>query len=153
MRALRASNLVLVALTLGLLFAHLLEWPGKQRLDGATWLAVQQNLYIGFGTVGAAIEVLAIASSWLLALLLRGRPGGRAALFAAFATSAGLAVWASVTAPANTTLSGWTAASLPPDWADLRTRWEASHALHAAAFAAAFLALLSSILPARENPR
>jgi len=153
MRALRASNLVLVALTLGLLFAHVLEWPGKLRLDGPTWLAVQQNLYIGFGTVGAVIELLAIASSWLLALLLRSRPGGRAALFAALATSAGLAVWATFTAPANATLSGWTAATLPTDWASLRTRWEVSHAVHAASFAAAFLALVLSNLPAREPSR
>ena len=40
---------LLVALILGLAFAHVMEVPGKLRIDGPTWLIVQQNLYIGFG--------------------------------------------------------------------------------------------------------
>lgn len=146
MLALRIANLLLTALALGLLAAHVLEVPGKLRLGGAEWLAVQQNLYIGFGTLGAAIELAAIGSAWVLAWRLRGRPAGRAALLAAAAGSAGLAVWAGFTTPVNRALSGWTPATLPADWQAWRNRWEASHAVHAACVGLAFLALARAAL-------
>jgi hypothetical protein len=123
MRLLRIACLTCVVLTLGLSFAHVLEVPGKLQLDGAQWLTVQHHLYVGFGTVGAAIEVLAIALAWVLALRVRGRPGGRAALAAAVATSIGLIEWALVVAPMNA------------------RRWEAGHAVQAVLFFVAFLLL------------
>jgi hypothetical protein len=143
--ALRAANLGLVALTLGLLWAHVLEWPGKLRLDGAAWLAVQQNLYVGFGTVGAAVEVLALCSAWLLAWRLRHRRVA-GALPAAAAITAGLLVWTAFTAPVNAALSEWTPATLPPDWTAWRDQWEASHAAHAALLGLAFAMLLRGAL-------
>jgi len=141
MRLLRMTCLVCVVLTLGLSFAHVLEVPGKLQLDGAQWLTVQQHLYVGFGTLGAAIEVLAIVLAWVLALRLRAAPGGRAALGAAILTTIGLIAWALIVAPMNTTLDGWTETTLPPGWAGVRDRWEAGHAAQAALFFAAFLLL------------
>lgn len=74
--AVRFGSLYLVALTLGLAFAHVLELPGKLRLGGADWLTVQHNLYVGFGTAGAVVEVAAVLATWLAAYLVRdwGRP-------------------------------------------------------------------------------
>jgi hypothetical protein len=141
MRFLRIACLTCVVLTLGLSFAHVLEFPGKLQLDGAQWLLVQHHLYVGFGTVGAAIEVLAIVLAWVLALRLRGSPGSRAALAAAISTSIGLIEWALVVAPMNARLNGWTAATLPPDWIAARNRWEAGHAGQAILFFVAFLLL------------
>ncbi|HJS85693.1 MAG TPA: hypothetical protein VJ779_09545, partial [Acetobacteraceae bacterium] len=131
MRLLRIACQTCVVLTLGLSFAHVLEFPGKLQLEGAEWLMVQHHLYVGFGTVGAAIEVLAIVLAWILALRLRGRPESRAALGAAVATTIGLIEWALVVAPMNARLNGWTAATLPPDWIAVRNRWEAGHAVQA----------------------
>jgi hypothetical protein len=37
-----ASATLLVALILGLAFAHVMELPGKLRLDGATWLGLDK---------------------------------------------------------------------------------------------------------------
>jgi hypothetical protein len=54
LNATRFLSLLLVALTLGMTFCHVMEIPGKLRLDGATWLIVQQNLYVDFGVVGGA---------------------------------------------------------------------------------------------------
>ena len=141
MRLLRIACLTCVVLTLGLSFAHVLEIPGKLQLDGAQWLMVQHHLYVGFGTVGAAIEVLAIALAWVLALRLRRRPGGRATLAAAVVTSISLIEWALVVAPMNARLNGWTAETLPPEWVSVRNRWEAGHAVQMVLFFVAFLLL------------
>jgi hypothetical protein len=54
------------ALILGLAFAHVMELPGKPRLNGPTWLTVQQNLYVGFGPLAAVAEPLGILLTWVL---------------------------------------------------------------------------------------
>ena len=143
---------VLVALIFGLAFAHVVELPGKLRLDGPTWLTVQQNLYVGFGPLAAVAEPFAILATWLLVFMLRGpRPGFRLALLAAICTTSGLLVWAWVVAPMNTLLNGWTPATLPSDWTACRARWELGHAVHAALFGLAFLALLAVAAVTRDD--
>jgi hypothetical protein len=151
----RFFSLLLVALTLGLTFSHVMEIPGKLRLDGAQWLAVQHNLYIAFGVVGAAIEVLSIVFTWLLVFLVRRR---RPALFGTFAAAicvtAGLGVWFWLVSPMNTALSAWTPETLPPDWTRYRNQWEIGHAIHAALFGLGFCALVIALLAeTRPSPR
>jgi hypothetical protein len=141
MRLLWIVCLTCVVLTLGLAWAHVLEVPGKLQLDGPQWLLVQHHLYVGFGTVGAAIEVLAVVLAWAMAIGLRGRAGSRTVLAAASLVTLGLIEWAAVVAPMNAVLNGWTSTTLPADWTVVRTRWEAGHAGQAALFFAAFLLL------------
>ena len=62
----RFLSLLLVALTLGMVFCHVMEIPCKLRLAGPAWLAVQHNLYIAFGRLGAVIEVLSILLTWVV---------------------------------------------------------------------------------------
>jgi hypothetical protein len=155
LKVIRYLSLLLVALTLGLTFAHVMEIPGKLRLDGASWLTVQHNLYVAFGLVGAAIEVLAIALTWLLVLMVRGRrPAVWWTLAAAVCVSAGLADWFLLVAPMNAALSVWTPGTLPADWTRYRDQWELGHAIHAAFFALGFSALVLALLaeiPSSEN--
>ncbi len=126
-------SLLLVALTLGMTFCHVMEMPGKLRLDAGTWLAGQQKLYVAFGTVGAVIEVLAILLTWPVAVQVRHcQPAFRCTVAAGGYVSAGLAVWFALVAPVNNVLSGWTPAILPSDWSSYRDRWETGHAIHAA---------------------
>jgi hypothetical protein len=140
-----------VALILGLAFAHVAELPGKLRLDGPTWLTVQQNLYIGFGPLAAIAEPLGILMSWILVFMLRGhRSSFRLALLAAACTTVGLVEWALVVSPMNTLLNGWRVATLPQDWAACRDQWELGHALHAVLFGVAFCALLA--MNGRDTP-
>ncbi len=147
LKVVRYLSLLLVALTLGLTFAHVMEIPGKLRLDGASWLTVQHNLYIAFGVVGAAIEVLAIVLTWLLVLMLRGRrPALWRTLVAAVAVSAGLVDWYLLVSPMNAALSGWTPATLPADWTSTRDQWEIGQAIHAALFGLGFSALVIALL-------
>jgi hypothetical protein len=147
LKAVRYLSLLLVALTLGLTFAHVMEIPGKLRLDGATWLAVQHNLYVAFGVVGAVIEVLAIALTWLLVLMTRRRrPALWWTLAAAACVSAGLGDWFLLVAPMNAALSVWTPDTLPADWTRYRDQWELGHAIHAGFFALGFSALVLALL-------
>jgi hypothetical protein len=141
-----------VALILGLAFAHVMELPGKLRLDGPAWLTVQQNLYIGFGPLAAVVEPLAILSTWVLVLMFRRRRSERRlALLAAICTTSGLLVWAGLVAPMNTLLNGWTPATLPPNWTACRDQWELGHIIHAALFGVAFLALLGAMATERND--
>jgi hypothetical protein len=48
-RALRWISLLATAVPLGATVAHVMELPNKLSLDGPLWLAVQQNLYRGWG--------------------------------------------------------------------------------------------------------
>jgi len=121
--------------------------PGKLRMDGPTWLTVQQNLYIGFGPLAAVVEPFGILLTWVPVFILRPhRLPFRLALLAAVCTMIGLVEWALVVAPMNTLLNGWTTATLPTDWTACRDQWELGHAIHAALFGAAFCALLGTML-------
>ena len=113
----RFLSLLLVALTLGMTFCHVLEIPGKLRFEGAAWLTVQQNLYVAFGVVGAAIEVLSILLTWVVVVQVRSRrPAVYWTVGAALCVTIGLLAWAVLVAPINAALSGWTPATLPADW-------------------------------------
>lgn len=146
----RFLSLLLVALTLGLTFCHVMEIPGKLRLDGGQWLAVQHNLYVAFGRVGAVIEVASILLTWLLVFQVRRRPAFYWTLAAAVAVTAGLADWFLMVAPMNAALSGWTPATLPADWTAYRNQWELGHAIHAALFGLGFSALVGALLAETE---
>ena len=135
-------SLIFVALTLGLTFAHVLEIVGKLRLGPRDWLTVQQNLYVAFGPVGGACEILAIAFTWLTVVNRpRSSREARYSWMAAIAASIGLLVWAVVVAPMNSVLSTWTPESIGSDWMLVRDRWEIGHATQAVLYAVAFIAL------------
>jgi hypothetical protein len=110
--------------------AHLYELPNKLALDGPLWLAVQQNLYRGWGPVFGPFEIIAAAAAWVLLYLVRTRRSvALPTLIAALALSAMIAVFFVFNAPVNAALAGWTAQSLPPDWPAYRLQWEIGHAL------------------------
>jgi lysylphosphatidylglycerol synthetase-like protein (DUF2156 family) len=149
---LRILAIVPTGLIFALSFAHLMELPGKLRLDGTAWLTVQQNLYIAFGTAGAILEPLAIGFSFACAAVLwwRGKPAGLP-LLAGVLTLAALIECALVVSPMNSLLNGWTPATLPPDWTRCRNQWELGHAIHSVLFGAALVALFASALQERSG--
>jgi hypothetical protein len=154
LRVARLFNLLFVMADFGLMFAHVLEIPGKLRFAAAQWLAVQQNLYVGFGTVGAVAEVLALATTWWLVYLTRGRtPAFRLTLFAAVMMAIAFATWFFLIDPINAVIAASTPDSLPPDWTALRNRWEMWHAIRAGMALAALSALIWAILAEAETER
>ena len=145
-RVTRWSNLISAGITLGALFAHVLELPNKFSLDGPLWLAVQQHLYWGWGPFIGAFEVIAIGSAIFLAYLLRHEFTFRRTAMAAALMLAALAVFFLLNAPVNQAFAGWTAATLPPDWPDYRLRWEAGHAISFVLFLAAIISMVNAWL-------
>jgi hypothetical protein len=138
-RWMQRGALVCTIVDVAALSAHVLELPNKLALSGPLWLAVQQNLYRGWGPVLGPFEVGAVVTTWLLALVVRRR----AALVAAILLTATLVLFFAVVEPVNVAFAGWTPASLPDDWPRYRLRWELGHATRAALAATALRFLVS----------
>jgi hypothetical protein len=113
--------------------AHVLEMPNKLRLDGPLWLAVQQNLYRGWGPfIGAPTELGALALSAIACWRYRRHRGAqRFWLSAACAYAGMLIVFFVFNAPVNAAVAGWRADTLPADWTWFRAKWEIGHCLAA----------------------
>jgi hypothetical protein len=153
----RWISLVCTGITLGAAYAHVLELPNKFRLDGELWLAVQQNIYRGWGPFIGPFEVLAIAATWVLVALVRGRrPTFVLTLVAALCLSLALVAFFTLNAPVNAAFAQWTPQTLPADWPDYRLRWELGHAVSFGLELIAFILLLraafvDAIARARQN--
>jgi Domain of unknown function (DUF1772) len=144
MSHLRWANLILAILAAMPPLAHVLELPNKLALDGQLWLAVQQNLYRGWGPfLGGPAEIGALATTLTL-LVVRRANGGIQLLrvIAAMAYAAMLVTFFVFNAPVNEALNSWTSTTLPSDWAAYRLRWEAGHALAALMSVVGLVALI-----------
>lgn len=144
----RLLTLMLVALSMSVAMAHLLELPAKMTFDGALWLTLLQQLYPpGFGTAGSTAEAGAVISAVVLAFLLRHRrPAFGWTLAAALCVLAAHAAFWIWVAPVNAALLPLTPQTLPADWERLRSQWEYTHALRAVLQGLALAALVVSIL-------
>lgn len=146
----RLVTLILVALFMGLEFAHVLELPAKMQYDGALYIAVQNSLYQYFGAPGpgAWITVGAVVAAIGLTVLVRKHRfafkwvlAGTLCLAIAFPTVFFLQI-----EPVNVVMRQATANSLPPHWEKLRSQWEYAHAINFALSLAGFIAILISVL-------
>jgi hypothetical protein len=130
LRSIRWISLIGTAVTLGALAAHVLELPNKRALDGPLWLAVQQQLYRGWGPFIGPFEVAAVVFTWILLWPVRRKqPIRRLTLAAAILLSLALAAFFALNAPVNAAFASWTPATMPANWPDYRLRWEAGHAI------------------------
>ncbi|HET7833866.1 MAG TPA: hypothetical protein VFK88_12970 [Gallionella sp.] len=146
-RTWRLITIMFTALSMGMAFSHLLELPAKMTYDAALWLMLQHTLYGAFGLIGAVIEVSAVLTAAILAILVQKR---RLAfgwtLLGALCLAAGHAAWWIWVAPVNDVIAPLTRATLPADWENLRNQWEYTHAAHAVLQIIALGALVFSIL-------
>ena len=103
--------------------AHLLELPNKFQLDDPLWLAVQQNLYRGWGPIiGGPMAIGALA--FALILSSRQKDGQGMRLVAATAYVAMLAVYFGSNAPVNALIGVWQPDPLPSAWQAARRSLE-----------------------------
>ncbi len=138
-------SLLLTALAAGIAFCHALELPNKMALPASTWLQVQKVLYNGFGQILGPVEYGALVTTLVVLFLVRKRRMAfRLTLLASVLIVAGLVVWASFVGPANFRVDA--ATSVPPDWMQVRDRWEYGHATRAVLFVVGLVALLLSVL-------
>ena len=153
MTILRRVNLAVAFAAMLAPMAHVLELPNKLALEAPLWLGIQQHLYRGWGPfLGGPTEIGALATSVALLWRRRGRRAGFGLTLVAVLAYAGmLASYFVLNRPVNMALNGWTAATLPADWAAYRLRWEAGHALAAALSLVAAAALTRAWLIERDR--
>jgi Domain of unknown function (DUF1772) len=155
---------MLVAVAMALSLAHALELPGKMRLDKEAYYAMQPIYYPGF-TIGGISEP---ASIILTIILLFFTPFGSAdfwlTLLALLSLVGMQAVYWLFTHPVNkfwvegknldrfssgffsfATSSSASENEHPPDWTDVRNRWEYSHVARAGLALVSFIALVIAI--------
>jgi hypothetical protein len=155
-------SILLVALAMAPALAHLLEFPGKSRLEKDAYLTVQPIYYPGFtiaggiGEVGGLISVLAI-----LLLTPQGTPAFWLRLVALVAMFGVQLVFWMFTQPVNkfwlrSTAIGSVGNAFfdigsqgqrvqpndPDDWKKMRDRWEYSHIARAGMVSLCFLMLV-----------
>jgi hypothetical protein len=153
MTKLRLINLALAVLAVPAPLAHVLELPNKFALDGPLWLAIQQNLYRGWGPfLGGPVEIGALASSLALLLPRYHDPRARGWNALAAACFAGMiGAFFIFNAPVNDAINRWTVTTLPPDWPDYRLWWETGHALAALLAAVALTVTIRGTLLTRSS--
>lgn len=131
LKAWRFITLVLVALTMGMTFAHVLELPPKMQYDGPLYVTVQNTLYQLWGAPGpgAFVVVGAVFTAIVLTYLVRDRGmsfyltlAGTSCLLVAFPV-----IFFLFTEPANEVFRAATPESVPTDWEQWRAQWEYSH--------------------------
>lgn len=146
----RLITLILVALFMGLEFAHTLELPAKMQYDGALYVTIQNSLYQYFGAPGpgAFVTVGAVLSAIALTVLVRKRRSafwwtlvGTLCLAIAFPLNYFLQI-----EPVNVVIEQANAATVPSNWVQLRNQWEYAHATNFVCSLAGLSALLISIL-------
>jgi hypothetical protein len=143
MRTLRIVSIVLAILSLAMPLAHLLELPNKLALDGPLWLAVQQNLYRGWGPFwGGPIEFLALMTSTVLLILSRDGRTRRLMIVASLAYAGMIASFFFLNRPVNESVMRWAPRNLPQNWASYRTQWELGHSV---AFLLSMLGLYTTL--------
>ncbi|MGH3774789.1 MAG: hypothetical protein ACRDRR_03480 [Pseudonocardiaceae bacterium] len=152
-RVLRAVTLLLAALTMGLLFAHVLELGPKFGYPPELYVRLNNSLYAWYGPpLGALLYVGSIVAAGVLTWLVRRR---RAALAwtgtAAILQAVALVTYFVVVEPVNQRLRPLPPGAVPADFTALRTQWEFGHATEFVLFLVAFVLLVVSVL--RETGR
>ena len=134
----KLAALILTALILIPVGAHLFELPGKIALERDAYFTVQ-GIYAGWALFAIPIFA-AIAANALLFVALRRRKAPRAgsALLASGLIVGSLAVFFGFVFPGNQQTANWTLQ--PENWEALRRNWEYGHAASAALTFAAFVA-------------
>jgi hypothetical protein len=147
----RFLSLLFSALALVPAMAHLIELPHKIGLSRDEYLTVQQ-IYRGWALAGIVVIGALIATLVLTIMSRRDRQAFALSLIAFFCIVGTQVVFWSFTYPVNQQTENWTV--MPPNWSDLRARWEYSHAASAVLNLIALVALiLSVVLPCREPIR
>jgi hypothetical protein len=147
----RIVSLLLGALNLGLVWAHLIEMGPKRAMSGSQWLMTQQ-IYRDFGKVSRVTFPGALLSELLTLALTRGsQTVARLTAAGVACTVATVAIWARGNEPVNREIVTWRADALPANWRDRRDQWEFAHAASALLHAVSLMALLIAALSDRKS--
>ena len=112
------------------------------KFDQQLWVrvAVFENVYKLFGTVGAAFEITAVLTAIMMTFLVRvgvaSQNENRGATFywimgGAIFLLLALVSWIVFVAPMNAEFARWLTKPIPVDWTRYRNQWEYAHAVNA----------------------
>jgi hypothetical protein len=139
--------IVLVALTLVPLGAHLASLPNKIDMTAEQYFVVQSS-YNGWFLFGIA-QIPSVIVAFALAFLLRAEALPlRLALIGGLSMAATLVIYFIWVHPANLATSQWT--SIPDDWQVLRRQWEYGHAASAVFNLMALGAIAAAVVISRK---
>jgi hypothetical protein len=134
-------TLLLAAITLSALMAHLMELPAKINLSRQDYQLVQ-GIYNGWAWLGIAeIGALVLTFIWLI---MERKRKYTFLLVALGCFTVSLIIFFAFTFPTNQTTANWT--HLPSDWEALRKQWEYSHAIRALLSFSGFSFLIVTLL-------
>lgn len=147
MRTAQFFALVLTALALIPVGAHIFAYPNKIVMSEANYF-IAQRLYDGWAWLGT-VMIGAILANAVAAVASRGQMGPFVlAALACLLMLATLAIFFAFTFPANQATANWT--TVPDDWQYLRRQWELSHAVNAVITFAAFCCMTLSVILSRR---
>jgi uncharacterized membrane protein len=133
--AVRATEFVAIFLQVLVVGAFWGSWIGLSRsidtLTPGTFVEVGHLMMADYGPIMSVLMPVAVVATLVAAALVHKRQATAGyLLLAGFACLLGAtAITLLVNVPIDEVMAGWTAATLPPDWAQIRDRWEWFHTL------------------------
>jgi hypothetical protein len=147
LRIVQFLAIVLAALALVPLGAHLASLPNKINLTAEQYFIVQSS-YAGW-FLFALSQIPSVIVAFVLAWMLRADAWPfRLALLGAVCMAATLAIYFIWVNPANLATSQWT--TIPADWEALRRHWEYGHAASAALNVVALGTITAAVVASGE---
>lgn len=147
LRTVQFLAIILTALVLVPLGAHLASLPNKINLAAEQYYVVQRS-YDGW-FLFALVQIPSVIVAFALAFMLRAdRLPFRLALLGAVCMAATLAVYFVWVNPANLATNQWT--TIPENWETLRWHWEYGHAASAVLNIIGLGAITAAVVTSRE---
>jgi hypothetical protein len=147
LRIVQFLAIVLTALALVPLGAHLASLPNKINLTAEQYFVVQSS-YSGWFLFALA-QIPSVIVAFVLAWMVRADAlPFRFALVGAVCMAATLVVYFIWVNPANLATDQWT--TIPANWEALRRQWEYGHAASAALSVVALLAVTAAVVAFKE---
>jgi hypothetical protein len=147
-RAIQVLTLLLVALYMGQLYAHVLELGPKLNYPPELYLRLHTSLYAWFGPpLGAALNFGALVATGALTWLMHRQRSARWLTGSALALQvAAMVIYFTRVEPVNVRFRALSPGQVPSDFIALRAQWDYGHALGFALFVAVFLLLTCALL-------
>ena len=153
--AIRATQFVAIFLQVLVVGAFWGSWIGLSRfmdtLTPATFVEVGHVMMDGYGPIMSVLMPAAVLATLVAGILAyRRNPLAGILILAGFVCVAGAtAITLIVNVPIDEMMAGWTVATLPPDWMQIRDRWETYHTARTFVTLGGLAATLAgSLLPA-----
>lgn len=154
--AVRAVEFVAISLQVLVTAAFFGSWIGLSRsidtLSPATFVEVGHVMMEDYGPIMSVLMPAALLVTLVAAVLVyrRNTLAGYLMLAGAAGVAAAMAITLIVNVPIDEMMANWTVSTLPPDWMQIRDRWETFHTLRTfVSLAAVGVTLIASLVQPR----